>query len=112
MELTVAWQHKVFRRETPAATVAAALGDLETDIAAGLWRMPSLEALIDVPPRAEILGRRHVATLGTRTLDVLHVAVALVLQASTFVTGDVRQATLASAVGLKVIMHRGPRTKV
>ncbi len=46
------------------------------------------------------LAQRHVATLGGRTLDSLHVACALELKAERFWTFDERQARLAEAVGL------------
>ncbi|MGC2526364.1 MAG: type II toxin-antitoxin system VapC family toxin [Candidatus Acidiferrum sp.] len=53
--------------------------------------------------RAVILSRRHGATLGTRTLDVLHVASALVLKPDVFFTFDKRQSQLARAEGLRVL---------
>jgi len=43
------------------------------------------------------------ARLGTRTLDVLHVATAVTLEMRLFVTYDVRQSDLAKAAGLRVI---------
>jgi predicted nucleic acid-binding protein len=49
-----------------------------------------------------MLARSHVARLGTRTLDSLHVACALELKAEQFWTFDERQAKLARAAGLKV----------
>jgi len=48
------------------------------------------------------LARRHVARLGCRTLDTLHVACALELGAQQFLTFDQRQEKLAKAVGLSV----------
>ena len=60
-----------------------------------LWR-----AALD---RTAELSRTHTAKLGTRALDVLHVASALELGARTFVTYDTRQAALAKAVGLKTL---------
>ncbi len=64
--------------------------------------------LVDPPWRAALdrtseLSRLHTAKLGTRTLDVLHVASALELGARTFLTYDARQAALAKAVGLKTL---------
>jgi predicted nucleic acid-binding protein len=52
--------------------------------------------------RCAELARRHVAQLGCRTLDTLHVAAALELKAERFWTFDERQAKLARAAGLKV----------
>lgn len=46
------------------------------------------------------LARRHGPELGVRTLDSLHVACALELNARRFWTFDERQAKLAEAVGL------------
>jgi hypothetical protein len=51
---------------------------------------------------AERLSALHSETLGTRSLDILHVAAALVLGSSEFLTFDARQAALAKAAGLKV----------
>jgi len=53
--------------------------------------------------RAVILSRRHAAALGARTLDVLHVASALVLTPDVFFTFDKRQSQLAKAEGLRVL---------
>jgi hypothetical protein len=53
--------------------------------------------------RALVLLRRHSAKLGTRTLDVLHVAAALVLRPDMFFTFDMRQGNLARAEGLRVL---------
>jgi predicted nucleic acid-binding protein len=50
--------------------------------------------------RAVSLAQRFCPTLGTRTLDTLHVACALELGAERFWTFDERQARLAEAVGL------------
>jgi predicted nucleic acid-binding protein len=48
------------------------------------------------------LARRYGPKFGMRTLDTLHVACGLELEAERFWTFDVRQAKLAKAVGLKL----------
>jgi hypothetical protein len=48
------------------------------------------------------LAQTSTAQLGTRTLDTLHVASALLLHASEFITSDQRQANLAAMAGLSV----------
>ncbi|MGB2592343.1 MAG: type II toxin-antitoxin system VapC family toxin [Candidatus Acidiferrum sp.] len=53
--------------------------------------------------RAVILSRRHGAAFGVRTLDVLHVASALVFKPDVFLTFDTRQSKLAKAEGLRVL---------
>ncbi|MBE7503651.1 MAG: type II toxin-antitoxin system VapC family toxin [Verrucomicrobiales bacterium] len=84
------------------AGLAEALGDLDADFTQGclqqadiLWR-----AALN---RATELSRSHTPTLGTRALDVLHVACALELRLRRFLTFDERQQRLAAAAGLKLI---------
>jgi len=52
---------------------------------------------------AERIARRHTPPLGTRTLDVLHVAGALALKARAFYTFDKKQAKLAATLGLRIL---------
>lgn len=79
-----------------------ALADFESDFAAGhllqaevLWR-----AALN---RAAELSQAHTPKLGTRALDVLHVACALELKTRHFLTFDSRQQQLATLVGLKPV---------
>jgi predicted nucleic acid-binding protein len=92
----------VFRSDISTEAGQGALADVEGDLAAGrlvivdlLWR----KAL----KQAADLSQKHTPKLGTRTLDVLHVATALVLGCRNFVTYDDRQAALARAVKLRLI---------
>lgn len=101
-ELTNAVAQAQHRRILGADGTRAAFAALVHDLAEGhlllhdiLWR----RAL----DRTAELSRAHTITLGTRALDVLHVASALELGARTFVTYDTRQAALAKAVGLKTL---------
>ncbi len=97
-ELTNAIQLRVFRREINAAQAQAALTQLAAHIATGVFQAtPIPAATYDV---ARQLSRKHTARLGTRTLDILHVAAALILHADSFYTFDRVQAQLASAAGL------------
>lgn len=82
--------------------LAEALTDFSTDFAEGrlhqadiLWR-----SALD---RAGELSRKHTPSLGTRSLDVLHVACALELKLRRFLTFDIRQQQLAKITGLRVI---------
>ncbi|KAF0244278.1 MAG: PilT domain-containing [Planctomycetota bacterium] len=92
----------VFRRVVPRATAQAAMDDMDQDVAEGRLRLVDLlwRRTLD---RAVMLSKAHTPDLGTRTLDVLHVAAALVLEMTTFVTYDERQARLARAVRLRVL---------
>ncbi|HTV42130.1 MAG TPA: type II toxin-antitoxin system VapC family toxin [Candidatus Sulfotelmatobacter sp.] len=85
--------------------MADALADLSADFAAGhlgqadiLWR-----AALN---RAAELSQTHTPKLGTRSLDVLHVACALELKARYFLTFDIRQRQLAAAVGLRNVQMK------
>jgi predicted nucleic acid-binding protein len=69
--------------------------------AAGVFRVEPLGP--EVWEKALILSRRHSAKLGTRTLDLLHVAAALVLSPDVFFTFDERQRKLAKAERLRVL---------
>lgn len=92
----------VNRKLIDASTAQVAVADLDADVAEGrlglvdaLWRR-TLDTAAD-------LSQAHTAKLGTRSLDVLHVATALVMESTHFVSYDARQLALASAVGFKVL---------
>jgi predicted nucleic acid-binding protein len=96
------WQHTANPREGIApADVRAAITQFEADLAGGVAVLAPCP-LVDVLHRAEDISRRHTITGGYRGFDVLHVAAALVLKATEFLTFDERQRRLAVAEGLKV----------
>jgi predicted nucleic acid-binding protein len=98
VELTNAIELRIFRREIIAAQAKTALEKLASHIADGVFHVvPVPVAMYDV---ARELSRNHTAALGARTLDILHVASALVLETKSFYTFDRRQAQLARAAGL------------
>jgi hypothetical protein len=69
------------------------------------WRFASSlpeHSLQEVFSLAESLSAAHSACLGARSLEVLHVAAALLLEADEFVSFDRRQRWLAARAGLKV----------
>lgn len=98
-EFTHAIQQHVFQSQLSLRESERVYADFEADRAAGVW------AEVSFPDQAfEVcaqLARRHVARLGGRTLDTLHVACALELKAARFWTFDERQARLARAEGLR-----------
>jgi predicted nucleic acid-binding protein len=101
-ELVNSVQLAVHRKHIDAPAAAAALADFAADLREGrltlvdvLWRRT-----LDLTTQ---LSTQHTTTLGTRTLDVLHVASAVTLEAKRFVSYDDRQAALANAVGLRVL---------
>ena len=102
VEFTNGLQLKLFRKEAAESAVSAALRALRADVEAGvLQRTPiSWPAVFETSLR---LSTAHSRAAGTRTLDLLHVAAAIALQATEFITGDKRQAKVATKEGLKVI---------
>jgi predicted nucleic acid-binding protein len=82
--------------------LAEALADFTSDFASGHLRQAEILWRAALNGAAE-LSRRHTPKLGTRSLDVLHVACALELKLRHFLTFDGRQQQLAAAAGLKVI---------
>lgn len=88
-------------RGYPQADADQALADLQTDLDTGAVVLAAAE-WADVHSRAEELSKRHTAAGGHRSLDVLHVATALHLDAEQFLTFDANQRKLAKAAGLKV----------
>ena len=90
------------RREITGDALADTLASFEEDFTAGLYRQADLlwRATLN---RAAEMSRTCSPKLGTRSLDVLHVASALELEMRVFVTYDHRQEELARAVGLKTL---------
>lgn len=91
---------RLFRKELRPAEAKAAYSLFRQDAEAGVVQIVPLPAA--AYQRAEQITLKHTPLLGTRTLDVLHVAGALVLKAGAFYTFDQKQAALATAVGLRL----------
>ncbi len=100
LEVINALQLRIFRGEASDSEIRAARADLERDISAGLF------AFVPMPPDvyevAQQMSTRKTSAMGGRTLDILHVACATLLEADKFWTFDVRQAELAKAEGLRL----------
>jgi len=101
LEVKNAIRLKAFRAEITAAETNQSIAAFEQDIATGRWQRPAYTAAT-VEQKAEELSAGHSAVLGCRTLDIIHVAAALVLGTKEFVTFDGRQGALAKKVGLTV----------
>jgi hypothetical protein len=98
-EWTHAIEQHVFRGKL-SASESRSLHDLfSQDMQNGVW----IEIAIPETAYQQCidLGRRFGARFGTRTLDSLHVASALELNAAEFWTFDKRQKALANAAGLQ-----------
>jgi predicted nucleic acid-binding protein len=106
---------RVFRKELEAAEADAYFRAFHTDIDAGVFSRRMIPATAH--EQAVLLSRRHTRRLGTRGMDVLHVAIAVELGAGVFITFDRGQRQLARAAGLTIRPGRrsayavSPRTK-
>ncbi len=101
-ELRNALYRKCARKEMTPVQLAEALKAIQGDLDSGTLEMPDVD-WPEVWRRADRLTAKYALTTQCRTLDVLHVAVALQLEIKTFGTTDSRQMVLARKAGLKVI---------
>lgn len=88
------------------ATAQAALAKFNANLASGAIVIVPVE-WADVASIGERLSAQYTWTEGYRGFDVLHVATALHLGASEFLTFDGKQKRLAEAEGLKVPKSQG-----
>ena len=93
---------KEFRGECTAEQGSAALSCVEEDLRNRVLRRTAVN-WPEIWIRCQTLARAEAARHGTRTLDTLHVASALQLNADELITSDMRQAALACGCGLTVV---------
>ncbi len=99
LELTNALQLYVFRKQMDESDLRGALAALRADVEARALTIHPMRDAMYI--EAHRLSMHWSAKLGTRSLDILQVAAATVLEADSFHTFDARQKKLAKAVGLK-----------
>lgn len=99
-ETVNAFSLRVFRNEMQPINRDNAVRDLDDDVAYGVL------TLVPVPDsafaRAKALAQTLTSIIGVRALDLLHVAAAIELGASSLFTFDRKQHRTAEAAGLKV----------
>jgi predicted nucleic acid-binding protein len=100
-ELRNAIRLRVFRGEISSEQRKLALAEIESDLNDDILRHTPI-SWTEAFRQAEDLGAAHTEELGVRSIDLLHVAVALTLGATELLTYDERQASLAQAAGLKI----------
>jgi predicted nucleic acid-binding protein len=104
-EFTNTIELRVFRKDASQADAEASFQSFRADVAAG-----SVLVRTAVPgsayARSVLLSRQYTRELGTRALDVLHVAIALELGVRHFFTFDKPQAKLAKRCGLSIRPRR------
>ncbi|MCX6957131.1 MAG: type II toxin-antitoxin system VapC family toxin [Verrucomicrobiae bacterium] len=101
LELMSAIQQRLFRKEITQTEVLKCHYYFQKNLNQGVYKRVTLEG--KEYSQALQLVRNYTSSIGCRTLDVLHVASALLLNIQEFVTCDVRQKLLAETAGLRVI---------
>lgn len=109
IELKNALRLKVFRKEGTPTQVQASIRLMDRDLISNVLERAVLD-WADVFGEAEELSHHHAASVGCRSLDLLHVASACLLEAKNFLTFDTRQMALALEAGL-VPVAPPPRVK-
>ena len=102
MEIVNALHGKVFRYEMTECERDQCLDAFHADIVAGFWQRVTIGAA-SLRNRVIAIASLRTATLGCRTLDILHIAAALELGCTDFLSFDHRQRSAALAEGLKVV---------
>lgn len=101
LEIRNAFNMAIHRGEIGKAEREAVLADIERQIAAGFFCMADVSQA-DIYTKARELSDRHTPNKATRSLDLMHVATALLSKARVFLTTDTRQREAAKAEGLEV----------
>lgn len=100
-ELANAIRFATFRKVISPSDARASLAAFEADLKHGLLQLTSCD-LASVVAEADRLSELHTVTGGHRSFDILHVATARVLKATTLLTFDLNQRKLAGTVRLAV----------
>jgi predicted nucleic acid-binding protein len=101
LELINALKLKQFRKEISNEDFEKINLKLREHEERGVYYRPSMD-WIGVFNYAFDLSKKHTANIGSRSLDILHVASALFLKKDIILTFDERQAQLSSVAGLKI----------
>jgi predicted nucleic acid-binding protein len=101
LEFINAIQLKKFRNEITREQTRLIISRLEEHEMSGIYYRPQLDWSA-VFIHAIDLSKKHTAIIGSRSLDILHVASALSINADRFLTFDDRQTRLAELAGIKI----------
>jgi hypothetical protein len=101
LEVRNAIRLRVFRGEITPDQRQQTFQEIESDLAGAVLEHTAIPWL-DTLREAEALAASHAEKLGVRSMDLLHVGLAVTLRAAEFFSFDTRQAALARAAGLNV----------
>jgi predicted nucleic acid-binding protein len=101
LEIRNALNFGINRGEITSAQRDAVLAEINTQIETGFFRLVDASQS-SIHAKAQELSDKHTRAVATRSLDLMHIAAALLSGARTFLTFDKRQAKAAAAEGLVV----------
>ena len=101
LEFLNAIQLKHFRTEISLDETRLIMSRFEEHEKSGIYYRPQLD-WSSIFIHAIDLSKKHTANIGSRSLDILHVASALSIDADRFLTLDDRQTKLAALAGLQI----------
>lgn len=103
LEAKNALRAAAFRKEITKAELSEALAALEDDLQNGELTLIELDANIALTVTDHIASQ-VIDELGGRTLDLIHIAYATMIDVEYFATADKRQAICAEAQGLETLL--------
>ena len=101
LEIRNALNFGINRGEITGEQRDAVISEIDAQIEKGFFRLVDASQ-ISIYAKAQELSNKHTPTTATRSLDLMHLAAALLTEARTFLTFDKRQAKAASTEGLVV----------
>lgn len=101
LEIRNAFNMAIGRGEIGEAEREAVIADIERQIEAGFFRMATVSQA-EIYAKARELSDRHTPVMLTRSLDLLHIAAALLCKVRFFLSTDTRQRMAAQAEGMEV----------
>lgn len=101
LEIRNALNFGINRGEITSEQRDAVLAEIDTQIEIGFFRLVDANQS-SIHAKAQDLSNKHTPLVATRSLDLMHLAAALLSGARTFLTFDKRQAKAAFAEGLLV----------
>ena len=101
LEIRNALNFGINRDEITSEQRDAVISEIDAQIEKGFFRLVDASQT-SIYAKAQELSNKHTPTTATRSLDLMHLAAALLTEARTFLTFDKRQAKAASTEGLVV----------
>lgn len=101
LEIRNAFNLAIQRGEIRESEREAVFADIERQLATGFFRMADTSQA-EIYAKARELSDRYTPTIATRSLDLMHVAAALLGKARMFLSTDARQCKVAKAEGMEV----------